>query len=371
MTGTLAPTIALTAIAVGSVAAAVSLRSATWPRRSPGAAILLWQALGLGWGLAAVGALVEPAVVAYRSGPDGSFLSVVRQLAGGRIAAARGTMPEVPGLLRILSVAAGAALLALLCSVLIVALVAVLTARRRQRALLALLAHGDPRLPGTLVVDHPTAAAYCVPGLRSKIVVSAGALSLLDRAELAAVLAHERAHLRERHDLVLIPFTALLRAFPRSQVATTSHRAVSLLVEMLADDRALRHRPARELATALLRFGVAGAGPAPSGALAVTGAPAASHDGGQHHSHQVAVASPDSRGCGQAPHDGAAPEAAGDATEDVAAIAAKSVQRCEVAARVSRLLEPPPGLSAAAMAAVLTSAAVLVVAPVALILLPT
>lgn len=370
MTGTLAPTIALTAIAVGSVAAAVSLRSATWPRRSPGAAILLWQALGLGWGLAAVGALVEPAVVAYRSGPDGGFLSVVRQVAGGRIAAARGTLPAVPDLLRILSVAAGAALLALLCSVLIVALVAVLSARRRQRALLALLAHGDPRLPGTLVVDHPTAAAYCVPGLRSKIVVSAGALSLLDRAELAAVLAHERAHLRERHDLVLIPFTALLRAFPRSQVATTSHRAVSLLVEMLADDRALRHRPARELATALLRFGVAGADPAPSGALAVTGAPAAGHDGGHHPSHQVAAASPGSPSSGQAPHDVAAP-AAEEATEDVAAIAAKSVQRCEVAARVSRLLEPPPGLSAAAMAAVLTSAVVLVVAPVALILLPT
>jgi hypothetical protein len=46
---------------------------------------------------------------------------------------------------------------------------------------------------------------------------------------------------------------------------------VALLVEMLADDRALRQRPARELATALLRVGASGAGLAPSGALAAAG----------------------------------------------------------------------------------------------------
>ena len=360
MTGALAPTALLAAIAVGSVAAAVSLRSAAWPRRSPAAAILLWQALGLGWGLAAVGALVEPAIVAYRSGAADSPLLIARRLVAGRITAGRGVVPEVPGVLWIASFAAGAALLVTLCAVLIVALVAVLSARRRQRELLALLAHGDPRLPGTLVVDHPTAAAYCVPGLRSKIVVSAGALSLLDRAELAAVLAHERAHLRERHDLVLIPFTALLRAFPRSQVATASHRAVSLLVEMLADDRARRQRPARELATALLRFGVAGAGPAPSGALAVSG-PQASP---QH----TATASPGPANAGHALHATGGEPAE---TEDVVASAARSVSRCDVSARVSRLLEPAPRLSMAAMAAVLASAAVLVVAPVALVLLPT
>jgi beta-lactamase regulating signal transducer with metallopeptidase domain len=121
------------------------------------------------------------------------------------------------------------------------------------------------------VVDHPAAAAYCVPGLRSRIVISAGTLDLLDSAELAAVLAHERAHLRARHDLVLLPFSALGRAFPRARLACQAHATVALLVEMLADDRALRHRPARELATALLRVGTSGAGLAPSGALAAAG----------------------------------------------------------------------------------------------------
>ena len=85
------------------------------------------------------------------------------------------------------------------------------------------------------------------------------------------MLAHERAHLRARHDLVLLPFSALGRAFPRARLACQAHVTVALLVEMLADDRALRHRPARELATALLRVGASGAGLAPAGALAAGG----------------------------------------------------------------------------------------------------
>jgi Zn-dependent protease with chaperone function len=125
-------------------------------------------------------------------------------------------------------------------------------ARRRQRELLALLAHGDPKVPGALVVDYPAAAAYCLPGIRSRIVVSVGTLDLLAPAELTAVLAHERAHLRARHHLVLIPFTSLRRAFPRSRMISQAYRTVALLVEMMADDHALRVRGllARELAAA-------------------------------------------------------------------------------------------------------------------------
>jgi hypothetical protein len=178
-------------------------------------------------------------------------------------------MPSIVVATRLTCLAAGLALLASLCWVLVAASVAALQANRRQRNLLTLLAHGDPKVPGALVVDYPTAAAYCLPGLRSsRIVVSVGTLELLGRGELAAVLAHERAHLRERHDLVLLPFTALRRAFPRSATCKDAHLAVALLVEMLADDHALRARPARELVSALVRFGTAGACPAPAGALA-------------------------------------------------------------------------------------------------------
>jgi Zn-dependent protease with chaperone function len=265
----------LAVFAAACIPAGSALAAARWPRRCPAAAILLWQALGLGWGLAAVGALAGLGAAAdRRSGVAGGAVTLASQVFGGRATAGtRRVLAGLPGMLglRLLALAAGVLLLLLLCWILLAAFAGVVRARRRQRMLLSLLAHGDPKVPGALVVDHPAATAYCVPGLRSRIVVSAGALALLDQAELAAVLAHERAHLRERHDLVLLPFTALLQAFRWSAAARQAHAAVSMLVEMHADDRALRHRPARELATALLRVGAAGGVHAPAGALAVVG----------------------------------------------------------------------------------------------------
>ena len=309
----------LAVVAIGSALGASALPRASWPRRSPAAAILLWQALGLASGLAAVGTLIGLAM------PD-SRIGVVRSVLRAGALLGTGGVFRVPGLfgygtggaptlvvaIRLACLAAGLALLALLCWVLLAASVAAVQARRRQRALLTLLAHGDPKVPGALVVDYPSAAAYCLPGLRSQIVVSVGTLQLLGRGELAAVLAHERAHLRERHDLVLLPFTALRRAFPRSATCTGAHRSVALLVEMLADDRALRGGPARELVSALVRFGTAGTCPVPAGALAAA--------------------------------------------------------EGEVAARVTRLLQPVRPLPALAVASICLAAALLVAAPVTLLI---
>jgi Zn-dependent protease with chaperone function len=308
------PALLLAAVAVGTVPGAAALASARWPYRSPGAAILLWQALGLSWGLAAVGALAGLGAVPARWGVAGGALrGAVHALRDAALGFGSAALIAV---IRLAFLAAGAALLVLLCWVLLAASATVLMARRRHRMLLTLLAHGDPKVPGALVVDSPAAAAYCVPGLRSQIVISAGTIALLDAAELAAVLAHERAHLRARHDLVLLPFSALGRAFPRSGLAARAHRTVALLVEMLADDQALRHRPARELATALLRVGTSGA-QAPSGALAAVPAP----DG-------------------------------------------------ETAARVARLLAPVPRLPVPALALICAASAMLAAAPVALLFLP-
>src|SRR5882757_2155802 len=310
----------LAVVAIASALGASALPRAGWPRRSPAAAILLWQALGLASGLAAVGTLIGLALPASQGGLVFSVLRAAGQLRDGDgfglarlfgLSEADG-VPLLVVAVRLACLAAGLALLASLCWVLLAASIAALHARRRQRALLTLLAHGDPKVPGALVVDYPSAAAYCLPGLRSRIVVSVGTLELLGRRELAAVLAHERAHLRERHDLVLLPFTALRRAFPRSATCTDAHHAVALLVEMLADDRALRGRPARELVSALVRFGTAGACPAPAGALA-----------------------------------------AGEG---------------EVAARVTRLLHPGRPLPAAAVLGLCLAAALLVAAPVTLLL---
>jgi Zn-dependent protease with chaperone function len=310
----------LAVVAIGSAFGASALVQASWPRRSPAAAILLWQALGLASGLAAVGTLLGLAMPASNIGVVRSTLHLGTLFSTGglfglfRVAGAfwaKGTVPTIVVAMRLACLAAGLALFASLCWVLFAAGCAVLQARRRQRALLTLLAHGDPKVPGALVVDHPTAAAYCLPGLRSHIVVSVGTLKLLGHGELAAVLAHERAHLRERHDLVLLPFTALRRAFPKSATCTDAHHAVALLVEMLADDRALRTRPTRELVSALVRFGTAGTCPAPAGALAAA--------------------------------------------------------EGEVAARVTRLLQPVRPLPAVAVAAICLAAALLIAAPVTLL----
>ncbi len=280
---------------------------------------MLWQALGLASGLAAVGTLIGLAMPASNIGVVRSVLRAGALLRAGDVFrltgmfGGQGGIPTAVFAVRLTCLAAGLVLLALLCWVLVAVSVAAVQARRRQRALLTLLAHGDPKVPGALVVDYPSAAAYCLPGLRSKIVVSVGTLELLGRGELAAVLAHERAHLRERHDLVLLPFTALRRAFPRSVTCTDAHRAVALLVEMLADDRALRGRPTRELVSALVRFGTAGACPAPAGALA-----------------------------------------AGEG---------------EVAARVTRLLQPMRPLPTAVILAICLASALLVAAPITLLVI--
>lgn len=252
MTGT--ALLALTA--VGSPLGAHLLTRARWTWRTPHTAIALWQALGLAWGLASIGTLLGFGVAPYG-----------RSIIGG----VAGFLKD-PGALspfQLAAVAAGLTLAMLLVGMLLVAICGVERARRRHRALLALVAHGDPDVPGTLVVDHPAAAAYCVPGVRSQVVVSAGTLALLGPYELAAVLAHERAHARERHDLVLLPFASLRRIFPQTRIVARTLDAVELLIEMAADDRAHKHRPAKELATALLRFAAAGSAPTPAGALGI------------------------------------------------------------------------------------------------------
>ncbi|GAA4234629.1 M56 family metallopeptidase [Actinomadura meridiana] len=248
----------LALISLGTVGGAHLLSKARWTWRTPRLGIALWQALGLCWGVATIGALLGLALRPYD----------------------RGVLHGLPGLyddqaarLNAVQAAALLAAVSLTCVLLVMlmyAVVQVFRARRRHRALLALVSRSDSAVPGTLVLDHPAAAAYCVPGVRSsKVVVSAGTMELLDRAELAAVLAHERAHARERHDLVLLPFASLRQVFPQFGLVRRCLDAVELLIEMAADDRARHGRPPRELATALLRFAAARPAAAPSGTLGV------------------------------------------------------------------------------------------------------
>ncbi len=214
-------------------------------RRTPVAAMVLWQALALAAVLAALGAglsLVTTHV--WRTAP--SLGAVV-------VAAVAGAVTLVV-LVRLLLSGhrVGTQLREL---------------RRRHRAQVDLLSRREGGGPGEgyRVIDHEIPVAYCLPGVRgARIVVSAGAAEHLDAEQLAAVLAHERAHLRHRHDLVLEAFTVLHRAFPVFVSSRAALAQVQLLAEILADRAAVEAVGPRALCEALLAMA---GGRAPQGAM--------------------------------------------------------------------------------------------------------
>jgi hypothetical protein len=91
---------------------------------------------------------------------------------------------------------------------------------------------------GLRVLDGAVPLAYCVPGRSPRVVLTDGALQLLDEPQVDAVLRHEQAHLRHRHDLVLESFTAFYQAVPAPLRSRAPLDAVHLLLEMVADDAA-------------------------------------------------------------------------------------------------------------------------------------
>lgn len=222
------------------------LARARWPARDPVGALLLWQAIGLAWGLALVGS-----GLVYGVGPFG------HPLPAALTAAAAGSWPDEFGMDRVLALLAAALLVLRLVGVLAAVTVRTLRTRRRHRDLVDLLATPWPAVPGARVLDHPVPVAYCLPGLRSRLVLSAGVLDALEPAAVAAVLAHERAHLRERHDLVVLPFVAwgATASFVRGMVC--AQLAVAALVEMRADDVATACTTRSQLTGALRSMGAA------------------------------------------------------------------------------------------------------------------
>jgi Zn-dependent protease with chaperone function len=231
------------------VLAPAHLAEELWPRRSPALGLLLWQALGLAGGLLALELLVTLALVPL--GDD--HVAAVR-------AATSGPADVAPASWLLLAVAA--ALLARLAGVLLLSTARTLRARRRHRRLVDLVTTPEPAL-GARVVAHDVPVAYCLPGLRSRVVLSRGALDRLEPLEVQAVLAHERAHLSQRHDLVVLPFVALAATFRRLPTVRLAADQVALLVEMLADDVAARRHSRAVLAQALAKVGAG----APDGAL--------------------------------------------------------------------------------------------------------
>ncbi|OBG83808.1 Zn-dependent protease with chaperone function [Mycobacterium sp. E136] len=241
------------------------LARASWPFRAPRAAIVLWQAIASAAVLSAFSAGIAIASRLFAPGPDG------RPTAGitSEIAVMGWPVWIAYVVVFALTLVIGARLMAAVLQV------AIATRRRRAHHRMVVDLVGKSQTwarahagDGLRILDVDQPLAYCLPGVRSRVVVSEGTLTTLEDNEIAAILTHERAHLRARHDLVLEMFTAVHAAFPRFVRSGSALHAVRLLVEMLADDAAVRIAGPTPLARALV---ACAAGRTPSGALAAGG----------------------------------------------------------------------------------------------------
>lgn len=141
--------------------------------------------------------------------------------------------------------------------------------RSRDHAHEARLVGAPTRQPGVVMVHTDRAAAYCVAGKPDAIVVTSRAVQRLTEPELAAVLAHERAHLKGRHPQLMMLLRALAASLPALPLFPAAVAGVGRLVEMNADDVAAREHGRDALLTGLVTL--AGPTPADGAALAAAG----------------------------------------------------------------------------------------------------
>jgi Zn-dependent protease with chaperone function len=134
--------------------------------------------------------------------------------------------------------------------------------RRRQRRQLARRApdlHPElrPRTDGSeqlVVLESAEPRAWALPGPIPRMVVTTGALQRLSDRELAALLAHERGHVRARHHWLLSGAEALAAGFPAVRLFAQFRDEVGRLVELAADDSAARRHGRLATAIALVEL---------------------------------------------------------------------------------------------------------------------
>jgi hypothetical protein len=123
--------------------------------------------------------------------------------------------------------------------------------RGRHEMLIDLFASRRPDLGDVHVIQDDRLFAYSVPCFISgRIVLSQAVLDTLDRPSLEAIFAHERAHLRGRHHLIMQLAMAVGVVFHRTRAADFSMR-MSELVELSADCHARRHAGSGPMINAL------------------------------------------------------------------------------------------------------------------------
>lgn len=292
----------------------VFLSRATWPARAPFAAMVLWQSIALAGGLSMIGAMLCYGLVPLGENLATGLQGLLRVFFGQESL-------DTLGVLHAFALSAAALLSAHLVFTLWLTYFRIQRQRRRHRDLLNVLSSPSSDRPRTLVINHQAPVAYCLPGgSRSVTVLSEGLLELLSPEELRAVLLHEQTHLAQRHHLLLWAFAAWRSALPWLPTSKLAQQAVSSLIEIMADDVALRSVDKPTLVTAI-----------------------------------ALVAS----GSAQVPADSL-----------MAGNGAQIDTPGTTSARLSKLLNPAPALSAIAQGLIMAGALLLLAIPTALLLVP-
>lgn len=105
------------------------------------------------------------------------------------------------------------------------------------------------------VVRDPRPLAFSLPRRNGGIVISDGLRRVLSDEELTAVLAHERAHLQQRHHLIMSILRAVTEPLRWVPLVGAVADAVPHYLEIAADECARSHAGTPALASALLKIG--------------------------------------------------------------------------------------------------------------------
>ncbi|MGI9824800.1 M56 family metallopeptidase [Agromyces sp. Marseille-Q5079] len=244
------------AVVLGAIAVTLAwpvpmaLSRAAWPAHAPARALMLWQGIALAGAFSMIGSLLAFAAI-----PAGSLPAAAEHLVPALL---QGAIPPEYAVIHLAALTLAIGLAIHLALNVAQTAVRAERERRRQHHLIAILGDPMPGMPHTRVLAHPEPLAYCVPGIRTATVLTDGLIDALRPDELAAVIAHERAHLDQFHHLVLLSFRAWHSALPWFPIANRAERAVALLTEMLADDTARREVGDLTLGSAMLLVGTSG-----------------------------------------------------------------------------------------------------------------
>jgi len=130
--------------------------------------------------------------------------------------------------------------------------------RRRHLSTLRIVGRQDATSATTLWLAHDQPLAFSLAGNPGVVVVTDGLIRHLDPAGVAAVLAHERAHLSGRHHQLVSLVSALRTVLAFLPLFRHAPAAIRELVELAADVSAVRRHGVSAVRAALL--GVSGSG---------------------------------------------------------------------------------------------------------------